>query len=171
MGFQICFHLVQPWSHFLRLHLLPYEKVWQPCLYGVVERTPLGAAPTTPKPFAIWPMIFAISLCCVMGLTCCTMKIQKVSRTVKSSLENFVCPFVVYFLFLCLESFVHCRTFWGLFAPFSPYGFIQWNQQNIAPSLNSSKECKATCISGSSLGSRIYSFLFTLLGSHARLLY
>jgi hypothetical protein len=78
-------------------------------------------------------MIFAISLCCVMGLTCCTMKIQKVSRTTKSFLDNFVCPFMVYFLFLCLESFVHCRTFWGLFAPFSPYGFIQWNQQNIAP--------------------------------------
>jgi hypothetical protein len=43
--------------------------------------------------------------------------------------------------------------------------------KRLPPSLNSSKECKATCISGSSLGSKIYSFLFTLLGSHGMFLY
>jgi hypothetical protein len=83
--------------------------------------------PTTSKPFAIWPMIFAISLCCIMALPCCTMKIQKVSRRAKSSLDDFVCPFVVYFFLLCFENLVHSRMLWGLFAPFPPYGFIQWN--------------------------------------------
>lgn len=60
----------------------------------------------------------------------------------------------------------------GAYLPHFPFmGSSNGTNKTLPPSLNSSKECKATCINGSSLGSRIYSFLFTLLGSHGRLLY
>lgn len=111
-------------------------------------------------------MIFAISLFCVMALPCCTMKIQKVLRRAKSSLDDFVCTFVVYYLFLCVESFVHSRTFWGLFTPFSPYGFIQQNQQRIAPIIELLKGVQGHMHQRFFIWVKNLFIYFIILGSH-----
>lgn len=120
LGFQIRFHLVQPWSHSFRLRLLPYEKIWQPCLYDN-----LGRAPT-------WSNTYNIQTICHLAHDFCNFIVlchgfimlhHEDSKGVKEAqkfFDDFVCPFVVYFLLLCFESLVHSRMFRGLFAPFFP---------------------------------------------------
>ncbi len=93
---------------------------------------PFGATSITPKPFAIWPLIFAILLCNVMASPCCTMKVWKVSRRAINSLDDLSVLF--WYTFSCRAS-KSCpfHDVLGPVCPLSPFGFIQQNQQKIAP--------------------------------------
>jgi len=60
---------------------------------GTLAKPLLGTMLITPKPYAYWPIIFATSLCYNTISLCCTMKVQKVPRKAKNSLDGFFIPF------------------------------------------------------------------------------
>jgi hypothetical protein len=74
---------------------------------ATLAEPPLGALSITPRPFAIQPMNFTVSLFYDMASPCCTIRAWKVSRKAKKFFGHLVHLFFIHFLLLCLGRLVH----------------------------------------------------------------
>lgn len=162
LGFQIHFHLVQPWSHSLHLHFLPYEKVRQPCLYGTLGRTPT------------WSSTYNIQTICSLAHDFCnlivlchgfTMLHHEDSEGVKDSQKFFgrLCLSLCG-LFPFLVPWKLCGHF-GPICPILPLWVHPMEPTKNYPHHELLKGMQGHMHGGSSLGSKIYSFLLLFLGA------
>ncbi len=97
LSFHVHLHLGQTWSHSFCFGFLLNEEVQQSYVHGNLGRTPLGVTPMTPNPSTIQPMNFVVSLFYGATFPCCTMRVWKVLRRVKNSLD--VLSTLVWFTF------------------------------------------------------------------------
>lgn len=97
---------------------------------ATLAKPQFGATFITPKPFAIWPMIFAILLCNVTVSPYCTMGAWKVSRRAINHVDNL---FVLFWFTSFCQSSKPCpfHDVLGLIC-LSPFGFIKQNQKKVA---------------------------------------
>ncbi len=149
----------------------PMKKYDNLAFMATLAEPPLGIAPTTPKPFVIWPMIFAISLCYSWLYHVAPWRFKRCQGKPKVLWTTLFVP--LWFLSSsCASKTLSILGYFGAYLPpFPLMGSSNGTNKESPPSLNSSKECKATCISSFLLGSRIYLFLLFFLGAMGGPLY